>query len=213
MESLDQPISTFTCPNRYPKDIVFLDDDRLITCDNLVIRIWDVNRGLELKQISDIHSKRINCVLPLKNGLLASGSKDGIVCIYTIFTEKYLLRHHKQSVVAITSLEQGNILVSGAIDGTIKVWAVDTGKLLHHITLPYAIQKLEVLGSDMLLAGDAQGGIWCWKLNREPTPDQPMFLLQWATHPILDCKNVSLENVLRLSDENRRLLTQHRFDL
>jgi ribosome assembly protein 4 len=62
---------------------------------------------------------------------LLSGSKDGSILLWDIYTQKSLLNitAHKQSVKSVRWGGDGRIF-SGSSDGTIKIWSSDEGQLI-----------------------------------------------------------------------------------
>lgn len=81
---------------------------------------------------------------------LASSSGTGALCFWTIdlanrlYRLNYMCNEHRGSVRTIDFTADGETLISGSADETIKLWAVETGKCLATLPLqqPYAGMKL-----------------------------------------------------------------------
>eukprot|EP00898_Chlorokybus_atmophyticus_P004873 jgi/Chlat1/5387/Chrsp35S05218 len=78
-----------------------------------------------------------------------------------------ILSGHKDRVTAVASLKNAsNVLVSGSMDKTIKVWNTRTMKLLHTLRghkAPVAAVTTSVVTPETFFSGDSEGAVHCWQ--------------------------------------------------
>ena len=71
------------------------------------------------------HKGQVNKIILLKDERIVSCSSDESICLFSNNLEfKFSLRGHTSAVCAIAQIENG-LIVSGSVDGTIKIWSVD----------------------------------------------------------------------------------------
>lgn len=74
------------------------------------------------------HKGQVNKIILLKDERIVSCSSDESICLFNEKLEyQYTLRGYTSPVCAITQIENG-LIVSGSIDGTIKIWSVEKEK-------------------------------------------------------------------------------------
>ena len=83
----------------------------------------------EIKTISDKHKGRINCLIKLSNGNVASGGQDTTIKIWNIEKNELIstLEGHKSIIWEIKELEN-NKLISASDDNKAKIWDLKTQK-------------------------------------------------------------------------------------
>ena len=112
--------------------IAFHPNDHILASasQDKTIRIWDTKNNEQLKVISR-HKAAVNCVVFSASGeFLASASDDRTIRIWDTadWKELYVLKEHSQPIVSL--MFRGNSLISTAVDNTILLWDVITGKLV-----------------------------------------------------------------------------------
>ena len=92
------------------------------------IRIWDVDSGEYLRQISG-HSDKVNSMLLLPHNQLASGSSDNSIIIWNVDSGAIVrkLFGHSKTVTSLQLLNDMHF-ASGSEDNTIKIWNIDSGE-------------------------------------------------------------------------------------
>lgn len=99
-----------------------------IACQDGTIRQFDTNYFNELNTVSS-HEGGATSVLyhPKKDKLLISGGKDAHLRLWDLSSEKLLkeVPAHNFAIYSIISVNQGDTLVSGSRDKTIKLWTAD----------------------------------------------------------------------------------------
>lgn len=97
------------------------------------VTIWDVNTGNEVRSIK-AHSNDVTDVAIRLDNTIASASKDKSVKIWdfdgSLIRE---LKGHTKEVMAVAYSHDGEKLVSGSADGTVKEWDFVTGKIISSI--------------------------------------------------------------------------------
>jgi WD40 repeat protein len=154
------------------------------------IIIWNLDTGRPLKEPLREHSESI-WTLDIHDSLFASGSDDGSVKIWKINENKSILTlnvpqkkdssensysdyiDHDINAVAISPDKQ--IVVSGSDDKSIKLWDINTGKLLKsrrgHDREVWSV-TFSPDGED-LISGGADGFMRLWKVQRTVSSSQP----------------------------------------
>lgn len=71
------------------------------------------------------HKGHVNQIIQLQDGRIASCSSDESIRIFTEKLEyQFTLRGHNSPVCTLAQIENG-LIISGAIEGTIKIWSID----------------------------------------------------------------------------------------
>jgi WD40 repeat protein len=123
-----------------------LPDGRLASgCWDSVIRIWDPRTGDEAARLEG-HTDSVRSLAVIANGLLASGSDDATIRLWDVarLTGTALFEtgidnqlydwdgtptgYSRDAVTALVAL-QDNLLASGYLDGTIRIWDPASGRL------------------------------------------------------------------------------------
>lgn len=119
----------------FPLSLTFSHDSRYIISagKDSRITIWDVISGAEVRSIK-AHNDDITDVAIRSDNTIASASKDKMVKIWD-FNGNLLreLTGHKREVMAVAFSHDGEKVVSGSADGTVKEWEVATGKMIQSI--------------------------------------------------------------------------------
>ena len=89
--------------------------------ENNNISIW--NKDLEVIRELSGHSDQVLCLETLHSGMLASGSKDGHIQLWSLssFVQMGILGKHSKGVLRLLQLRNG-YLASGSWDTTVKIW-------------------------------------------------------------------------------------------
>ncbi len=74
------------------------------------------------------HTDRIECIVALSNGCLATGSSDRTVRFWSPEGEELHVLQHTESIYRLTALTDGRLAGSG--DTTVCIWSPDLNALL-----------------------------------------------------------------------------------
>ena len=113
-----------------------IDGERLISAgEDRMIKGWNPRTGTELFSLNSSPSKVQSLALLSRNQLASAGSDNRIRLwnLDTLTSTEYL-HGHTGSVVAMQS--NGEVLVSGAFDASVRVWTVADGNALSEPTTP-----------------------------------------------------------------------------
>jgi WD40 repeat protein len=180
-------------------------------------RINYIFYGEILKTLTD-HSDWVQTLVVLKNGDLASGSKDHTIKIWNSSTGslKRTLKGHNGYVETLAVLQNGD-LASGSADKTIRIWNVETGEEKRKL----ASHRNWFLSLAVLLNGDLASGsedsikIWdslTWELKRTLTGHRN-YVRSLAVLQNGDLVSGSWDSTIKIWDsstwELKRTLTGH----
>jgi WD40 repeat protein len=154
----------------YVNAIAFTQDSsKLISCDNKLIKLWNVSNGVEIISISE-HSDVINTVaVSPDNKIFATGSHDMTIKLWYLGTGELVrtLRGHTGAVTSVAFSPDGNTLVSGSSDNTIKIWNLDSHDLKHtllgHSSTVHSV-AFSVDGNK-IISGSADNSIKIWQMS------------------------------------------------
>ncbi len=130
------------------------------------IKLLDArSQGLKIGTLSS-HAGEVKCLaVDLNNWLLASGNSKGEVRLWDLGTHKQikLIQEHSLPVNSLVFSPDGQTLISGSDDHTIKFWNVKTGEKSNVLEFDYAITSV-VFSSDgnLFATGDYGGNIQIW---------------------------------------------------
>ena len=113
------------------------DSKTLIASDKDTFRAYDVNTGKSVKNISAPKGVRSNFVLFTQDAkTMITANSDGAIRFYD--WEKgevsQTLEGHKNPMLGLVLSPSGKLLASSGMDRIVKVWDVETGKLVQEIT-------------------------------------------------------------------------------
>ncbi|KAH8830944.1 hypothetical protein DL96DRAFT_1594900 [Flagelloscypha sp. PMI_526] len=121
------------------------DGQRIVSgCSDRTVRVWDADIGAAMGPPLRGHDDWVTAVAFCSEGSrIVSGSMDGTMCIWDIETWELVgtpLRGHKAGVLCVAvsrpdknsqdSSESRELIVSGSMDKTLRLWIADTGKAL-----------------------------------------------------------------------------------
>ena len=92
------------------------------------------------------HTRPLTCVKYNRDGdLLFSSSKDNVPTVWRTEDGKRLGTYdgHKGTVWHLDATSDSKYLLTGGADMTVKMWEVQTGKMLHEIAMPGPVRQVE----------------------------------------------------------------------
>ncbi|KAL9113919.1 MAG: hypothetical protein Q9227_002053 [Pyrenula ochraceoflavens] len=126
------------------RDVAFSSDSKQLVVaggEDLTARLWDVDLGKT--SMTWFHSNNVNCVASSPNDKrLASGLKDGAIWLWDIASSKShphhsqsaelpaILEEHNDEVRSLTISPDGKQLASASLDGTVRLWSIESDELL-----------------------------------------------------------------------------------
>ena len=138
------------------------------------IKEWHLNDLNKIKDVSS-HKREIIQLLALKDGRLASCSKDGSIKIYgENLTKKIDILEHTDWVTSIIQLDDGRIL-STSKDGTIKIFTLFTADdyLVNSILVQDKFEKYQAIKFSLsekekfILTNSNEKVITIWKFDKK----------------------------------------------
>ncbi|CAF1399682.1 unnamed protein product [Adineta steineri] len=144
-------------------------------------RIWRPSAtdktSFEQRAVLSNHTNYIisTCYIPscdqFPDGLIATGSNDKKICVYSAKQGTYLfsLEGHEQAVSCLSYIPQSDLLLSGSWDTTGRVWSLSTKQCTHtikgHSKAVWAILSMNDVKNNfkIILTGGADNLIFAWK--------------------------------------------------
>ena len=131
------------------------------------VKLWE-NTETQVQR-SPRHTDSITCyAVDLRASLLATGSKDMAVILWSLTTGDYLKRllSHKEEVLSLEFSEDGALLASGSSDHRAIVWDVASGNVLHVLGPHGGCDRVLAFSEDHRhLRTATSNEIWVWGLD------------------------------------------------
>ena len=111
--------------------LISINDEQIVLGGMEELQLFDF-KSKSITQISKDHTGRINCLIKLSDGRLASGSQDNTIKIWDIKKKEliFTLKGHTSIIWDIRELE-GNKLISASDDHKSKIWDLNSKKELY----------------------------------------------------------------------------------
>lgn len=127
------------------------------------VRLWDARAGGKAVMVFK-HAAPIESVLPMPSGTAVLASSDNTISVLDIVAAKpiHILRNHQKTVTALTLANNGERLLSGALDGHVKVFETTGWNVVAGLKYPSPILSLAVVPSqkeDKHIAVGMQSGL------------------------------------------------------
>ena len=143
------------------------------------IRLWDRERKTAIEEPMKGHSRKVLTLSfgGLMGDYLASGSEDQNIIIWDVERreKKYApLRGHSGPITSLAFRFFAQTLVSGSLDGTVRLWDVSTGETLHVFSASgmggvYSVACID-LEYRYILSGSEDGIIRMWDTKHREVP-------------------------------------------
>lgn len=158
---------------------LFLIDDTgniaFCSCEDIV-NLVDLESGTKVAEISSEGDPIITFAIHSSSQRVATSHQSGIVRIwsiddtFTVITEKRHFKAHDVPVNKLSFDSTGNLLVSGAIDRTVRVWDTEKGFCTHnfksHPSLISSILFHPFAERLLLFIGCDDGSLFAWDLKK-----------------------------------------------
>ena len=115
--------------------LVVLPQNRLACSSMNTIILCNITNGKIIKYLTG-HTSFINSLIVLPNGLIASGSDDSSIRLWnttTGHTVKLLKSLTFNEVTYLVVLNDLNYLISGHLNGDIKIWNLKNGQIINNL--------------------------------------------------------------------------------
>lgn len=127
------------------------------------VRLWDSRAGGKAVMVFK-HAAPIETVLPMPSGTAVLAASDNAISVLDIIAAKprHMLRNHQKTVTALTFANNGERLLSGALDGHVKVFETTGWNVVGGMKYPSPILSLSVIPSqkeDKHIAVGMQSGL------------------------------------------------------
>lgn len=93
-------------------------------------RMWDVSTGDSVRLFLGHTAPILSTQASPDGRWLATGSEDGVICLWDIGTGKRIKQmrgHGKNAINSLAFSKEGNVLISGGADHSVRVWDVKHG--------------------------------------------------------------------------------------
>ena len=111
----------------------YIGDDKIILGGNEEMKLFEGQSKL-ITKVSKEHNGRINCLIKLSDGRLASGGQDNTIKIWDINKKEILfnLKGHTSIIRDIRELEE-NKLIPASDDNSCKIWDLNEKRIIYFI--------------------------------------------------------------------------------
>ena len=160
----------------------FNDGRRVVTGSrDTILRIWNVQKGTLLGELSQGHQGRAVAVSP-DDGRVASGGQDGTIMIWDVESKQIVFKlvKHTDDVKCVCFSPDGKRLASGSSDRTAVIWDTKAGTVLTTLAvegLPNMVMSVAFSPEGLKLALATSGGI-----IRVYRTDNAKLLLKFKAH-------------------------------
>ncbi|KAH6875687.1 WD40-repeat-containing domain protein [Alternaria rosae] len=127
------------------------------------VRLWDSRVGGKAVMVFK-HAAPVETVLPMPSGTAVLAAADNVISVLDIVAAKpiHMLRNHQKSVTALSLANNGERLLSGALDGHVKVFETTGWNVVGGMKYPSPILSLSVIPNqkeDRHIAVGMQSGL------------------------------------------------------
>jgi U3 small nucleolar RNA-associated protein 15 len=127
------------------------------------VRLWDSRAGGKAVMTFK-HAAPIESVLPMPSGTAVLASADNAISVLDLVAAKpiHMLRNHQKTVTALSLANNGERLLSGALDGHVKVFETTGWNVVGGLKYPSPILSLSVIPNqkeDRHIAVGLQSGL------------------------------------------------------
>lgn len=127
------------------------------------VRLWDARTGGKAVMIFK-HAAPVEAVLPMPSGTAVLASSDNTISVLDVVAAKpmHVLRNHQKTVTALTLTNNNERLLSGSLDGHVKVFETTGWNVVAGMKYPSPILSLSVIPSqdeDKHIAVGMQSGL------------------------------------------------------
>lgn len=112
------------------------------------VRLWDSRIGGKAVMIFK-HAAPIEAVLPMPSGTAVLATSDNTISVLDIVAAKpiHMLRNHQKTVTALSLANNGERLLSGGLDGHVKIFETTGWNVVGGLKYPSPILSLSVVPS------------------------------------------------------------------
>ena len=162
----DQSLSTFDGHQDYVRCGTFMSaQSRLLVSGSYdqTVRLWDTRTGGRAVMVFK-HAAPVETVLPMPSGAAILASSGNAISVLDIIAAKpmHLLRNHQKTVTALSLANNGERLLSGALDGHVKVFETTGWNVVAGMKYPSPILSLNIISTqkeDRHVAVGMQSGL------------------------------------------------------
>lgn len=127
------------------------------------VRLWDTRTAGKAVMVFK-HAAPVEAVLPMPSGTAVLAASDNAVSVLDIVAAKpmHMLRNHQKTVTALSLANNGERLLTGALDGHVKVFETTGWNVVAGMKYPSPILSLGVIPSqneDKHIAVGMQSGL------------------------------------------------------
>ncbi|KAF2196734.1 U3 small nucleolar RNA-associated protein-like protein 15 [Delitschia confertaspora ATCC 74209] len=129
------------------------------------VRLWDSRAGGNAVMVFK-HSAAVETVLPMRSGTTLLAASENTISVLDVVAAKpiHLLRNHQKTVTSLAFANNGERLLSGALDGHVKVYETTGWNVVAGMKYPSPILSLNVISSgasreDKHIAVGMQSGV------------------------------------------------------
>ncbi len=207
-------IKKFVCLNPVRKLKFIPDTNILLTATDNSLDFWDIAKGeilkIFLKQKKD-YTHVIDLSVSRCGNYVSVLDYSGHVFVWPILSDKVIKSFKDSSMTCLCFSDNSDFLVSGHINGSIKIWLIRDANVIYSNQASYSeISSLAFNFVDSLfVTGSKDGLIICWKLRQTQKIMTPVVDMVWSSRPLgLQCQGLKIDGIVAASTKNKEFLHQ-----
>ncbi|EMR10089.1 hypothetical protein PNEG_01838 [Pneumocystis murina B123] len=205
----DLPTSTETCilqgNNDYIRAADFLSMSHVVLsgCYDGTVRLWDIRMPEKKNEIKNLnHGKSVDAVLSLKDGSIILSAGGPVIKVWDMISGKNMplkiIRNHQKSVICLSKNNENSRILSGGLDGHVKIYDIKDWENVHDIKYPAPILSLGLSPDNKHLAVGMISGLFSIRSRQiaKSVPQNRNKLKQSYTEMIHENNNQNYGNLI-----------------
>ena len=164
IESRESKIMLNEASTRFERGIRVLDKEKIVTCSEENIKIWNIDSGECIKTLLG-HTKFVTCTEILSEEKLASASTDKSIRIWSTKSGECLKIFQSETEWAWCLQRLSDRRLLAGQERTIKLFNIKEGECILTLNVSSKVLCIAILSNDKIICGHFDGFISVWNLD------------------------------------------------